>query len=1067
MNNTSIGVAIITRNRIEQLKRLLPQLTKLDQVVICDTGSKDGTEKYIRSLGKPFEYIQFPWLDKPTKKSPEFGFAAARNASFAQLKTTHAIWLDTDDVIGLVKGNKETFASAEQVYGVFKKIASEAPPEVDVWFVKYVYSRDVSGNPNTIHTRERMVKLSTGWRWVYPVHECLTPSKKPVPVEVSALDIIHMPTKVVGFSSERNMKLLQTWLTQLESGAGDKHDLSRCRLNIGETLYGLEKYKECANWLVSEFIRKHPENVDIERWHAWAYVAKSQFELRNFDAAKAAALAMIDIEPGLNDGYFLLAQVKMVLHEDPQDVLILIDQAGRADEAPSQMITNPLDYSFTPFCIVSDCKFQLGQFDSALEFALKAQKLLPRDDRAETLRLQASAAIRKRDAVESAKAMYRLYLDFDENEKASKLYDLLPYVAQQDTEITDLAKLALKRVRHLYDRNEYIKFYAENNLGWMAANEEELEKGYGLAGEKSSDRLVQGDDRYQYILSRLKQALPNGGRILDVGCSDGFHSLLYAKQGYEVVGIDLGKEAIELANKRAEKWNLPAKFVTGFFEELEPTSVADPFDVTQNWFHHFDAVVCGEVIEHVQDPAMLLGCLGDCAKDNAPIILTTPDESFDKGDTPLDMSAIEAGGITGHVRVYTQDTFEVLLKSNPEFSVVESRYLPFSLAYRERQGWQVGEIRRVPHANGPVIRIYCGNTEPFCPSDVNTGGIGGSETAVIQMAKAWADMGCQVVVYSNVNGIYDGVFYRNSDRYDPTYMSDVFISWRVPTIFANGRPNAKTTIFWVHDIYHPIQVPGYAQNEIPQEWVDQMDYVMVLSEAHKKIIERMHPTLTSKTLVTRNGIDPLRYLGKDIKKVPHKYFYSSSYDRGLEELLEVWPQIKTAIPDAELHVAYGTQVAEHMFKALGEGEKLRRLYISLGKMKSLPGVIHHERIGQQELADIQLSCEAWLYPYQPNHESGTGGFIETYCITALEAQAARCKIVSRKNGALPETIKHAIWWDENTNIVESLQNLSSLWEPKWTEKNYQWAINKTWDSLATEWAQELSKKEIKEEVAVS
>src|ERR1700682_1518399 len=119
MSNISIGVAIITRQRIEQLKRLLPQLTKLDQVIICDTGSKDGTEKYIRNLGKPFEYIQFPWLDKPTKKSSEFGFAAARNASFAQLKTTHAIWLDTDDVIGLVKGNKETFASAEQVYGVF------------------------------------------------------------------------------------------------------------------------------------------------------------------------------------------------------------------------------------------------------------------------------------------------------------------------------------------------------------------------------------------------------------------------------------------------------------------------------------------------------------------------------------------------------------------------------------------------------------------------------------------------------------------------------------------------------------------------------------------------------------------------------------------------------------------------------------------------------------------------------------------------------------------------------------------------------------------------------------
>src|SRR6266849_1497119 len=92
MTEISIGVAIITRNRVDQLHRLCPQLTKFDQVVICDTGSKDGTEKYIRSLGKPFEYIKFPWRDNPTKKHPEFGFSAARNASFDALRTTHAVW---------------------------------------------------------------------------------------------------------------------------------------------------------------------------------------------------------------------------------------------------------------------------------------------------------------------------------------------------------------------------------------------------------------------------------------------------------------------------------------------------------------------------------------------------------------------------------------------------------------------------------------------------------------------------------------------------------------------------------------------------------------------------------------------------------------------------------------------------------------------------------------------------------------------------------------------------------------------------------------------------------------
>ena len=125
-------------------------------------------------------------------------------------------------------------------------------------------------------------------------------------------------------------------------------------------------------------------------------------------------------------------------------------------------------------------------------------------------------------------------------------------------------------------------------------------------------------------------------------------------------------------------------------------------------------------------------------------------------------------------------------------------------------------------------------------------------------------------------------------------------------------------------------------------------------------------------------------------------------------------------------------------------------------MKSLPGIVHHERMGQQELADLQLSCEAWLYPHQDNEY---GGFLETFAIVALEAQAARVKIISRNNGALPETIKYSIWWTKEFDIVETLKNIDSLWRPEWTEENYQWAISKTWESLAVEWAKMLAPKE--------
>src|SRR5262249_16141115 len=138
--------------------------------------------------------------------------------------------------------------------------------------------------------------------------------------------------------------------------------------------------------------------------------------------------------------------------------------------------------------------------------------------------------------------------------------------------------------------------------------------------------------------------------------------------------------------------------------------------VPSTWRNHFDAVICSEVVEHVQDPQLLLGSLVDCAKDNAPVILTTPHEAFDKGDIPDGGGMYEtAKELAGHVRVYTQLTFEALLKSDTEVNVVESHFVPHKLAYRENQGWQVGEVRKQARPNGPVIRIYCGNMVDFNP----------------------------------------------------------------------------------------------------------------------------------------------------------------------------------------------------------------------------------------------------------------------------------------------------------------------------------------------------------------
>ena len=75
-------------------------------------------------------------------------------------------------------------------------------------------------------------------------------------------------------------------------------------------------------------------------------------------------------------------------------------------------------------------------------------------------------------------------------------------------------------------------------------------------------------------------------RILDAGCGNGRHSIFFAEQGLNVWGIDISKEAIEVANVRLAKLGLEANLKVGDVEKL-------PFKR-----EYFDAVVSYGVLDH-------------------------------------------------------------------------------------------------------------------------------------------------------------------------------------------------------------------------------------------------------------------------------------------------------------------------------------------------------------------------------------------------------------------------------------------------------------------------------------
>ncbi|MBC8029283.1 MAG: methyltransferase domain-containing protein [Pyrinomonadaceae bacterium] len=124
-------------------------------------------------------------------------------------------------------------------------------------------------------------------------------------------------------------------------------------------------------------------------------------------------------------------------------------------------------------------------------------------------------------------------------------------------------------------------------------------------------------------------ALPAGARILDVGCGSGWLSEYFARLGYEMTGIDISDDLIQMARERVERipYNvdhetpLKCRFVT---HDVEIAPLAEKFD----------AVICYDSLHHfVDEHAVMRHLSAMVARGGLLFIL--------EGDKPEEGSATE------------------------------------------------------------------------------------------------------------------------------------------------------------------------------------------------------------------------------------------------------------------------------------------------------------------------------------------------------------------------------------------------------------------------------------------
>lgn len=123
----------------------------------------------------------------------------------------------------------------------------------------------------------------------------------------------------------------------------------------------------------------------------------------------------------------------------------------------------------------------------------------------------------------------------------------------------------------------------------------------------------------------------------------------------------------------------------------------------------------------------------------------------------------------------------------------------------------------------------------------------------------------------------------------------------------------------------------------------------------------------------------------------HRLFYSSSYDRGLEILLKMWPQIKHAFPDATLDITYGWDLFLQM--SHNNAERME-WYSKMNELMSQVDITDHGRLGKEELTKLRKTCGILAYPAH---------FQEISCISVMEAMRDGLVPVTTDLAALKET----------------------------------------------------------------
>ena len=387
---------------------------------------------------------------------------------------------------------------------------------------------------------------------------------------------------------------------------------------------------------------------------------------------------------------------------------------------------------------------------------------------------------------------------------------------------------------------------------------------------------------------------------------------------------------------------------------------------------------------------------------------------------------------------------------------------PLDDCYNEMVSWyKIYEKLNIYKSNNiklvikPDKPIFCfvadGGFSQWSGKNILSTGVGGSETYIIEMAKYIQKMGTyNVYVFCNCSesDLFEDVQYYNLSKYYE-FINTNYVNTCIISRFSEYIPvTYKSHVENVYLVCHDLTPSGIV---IPLD--RKLKKIFCLTEWHVNYMNSIFPQLTEYNVPFYYGIDFNKFSNiNNIKKIPYKFIYSSFPNRGLLQLLQMWREIYNMQPNASLHI-YADIDGKWVNDV--EPEQIKNIKLLLDEYKNLTNGLNIKYYGwvdKKTLADSWLSSDIWFYPCT---------FMETFCLTALEAALTKTLVITNDLAALQNTAgDRGVIIKGDANTSEWQQNaLAEIKKYIWANdflnsknelinKNYKWAETLSWENQA-------------------